>query len=148
MAVSINLLDGGGYGDLAKVSPYGQLVVAPLDFSTAHAVVVDTINTAFNFVGPVMGKQFVVTDILIYADKGVGVNDASVDLYEATGSDVTTVSKAILCTEMVKQTTLSMTGLNLIVTEGRWLNIKTNDNTIFATVMGYYVSVASRDITT
>ena len=139
MTLKINIKDGKGGAGEACVTHRNQLVVAPLDFSTAYAVTASVINTAFNFVGPQSGKQFIITDILLYANKGVGANDAAVDLYEATGDAETTVSKSILSIEMLKQTSRDISGLNLIVTAGRWVNIKTDDNTIFATIMGYYV---------
>jgi len=139
MAINTTIKDGKGNGNEACVTNRNQLVVAPLDFSTAYSVEADTINTAFNFVPPEPKKQFVITDILLYANKGVGASDATVDVYEATSDTETTISKSILAMEMLKQTSRDMTGLNLIVSEGKWVNIKTDDNTIFATIMGYYV---------
>ena len=138
MPVNAEIKDGKGTKNKAKVTTLGQLVVAPLEFSTAYAVEADTINTAFNFVGPVVDQNFIVTDILLYANKGVGAGDASVQLYEADSATSTTSTKTILDIEMLKQTARDMTGLNLKVTTGKWLNIKTDDNTIFATIMGYY----------
>lgn len=139
MTISTNIEDGSGSSNKAKVTNRGQLVTGPIDFSRAYSVDVDTINTAFNFVPPIAGKRFVITDILLYANRNVGVNDATVEIYEATGATVTTVSTSILLAEMLKQSSRDITGINLIVSEGRWINIKTDDNSIFATVMGYYV---------
>jgi hypothetical protein len=76
---------------------------------------------------------------IIEDGQGVGASDATVDVYEADSATETTVTKSILAIEMLKNTARDITGLNLIVTEGKWVNIKTNDNTIFATLMGYYV---------
>ncbi len=42
---------------------------------------------------------------------------------------------------MLKQTSRDFVGLNLVINEGKWLNIKTDDATIFASVLGYYVPV-------
>lgn len=140
MSIITKIGDGAGKSTEAIVTSRGQLVTSPLEYSTAYTKEVNATATAFNFIGPVTGKRFVITDILLYADKNVGVNDASVQLYEATSSASTTISKTILDIEMVKQTNRDITGLNLILTEGRYLNIKTDDATIFATVMGYYVN--------
>ena len=134
------LTDGKGAGNKACVTSRNQLVVAPLDFSEAYDQEVDTINTAFSFVPPRPSERFVVTDILLYANKGVGASDASVVIYEADSAISATVLKSIMSLEMLKQTSRDITGLNLIISEGVWLNIKTDDNTIFSTVMGYYVS--------
>ena len=139
MTISTNIEDGWGTGTKACVSTRGQLVVGPLDFSTAYTATANVINTAFNFVPPIANKRFVITDILLYANKGIGTGDATIVLYEADGVSETTSTKDILNIEMVKQTSRDITGLNLIVSEGKWVNIKTDDNTIFATIMGYYV---------
>jgi len=139
MTISTNIEDGSGTSNKACVSSRGQLITGPIEFSAAFTVTANVVDTAFNFVPPIANKRFVLTDILLYANKAVGAGDATVELYEAAGDTVTTVTRAILTLEMVKQTSRDMTGLNLICSEGFWINIKTDDNTIFATIMGYYV---------
>ena len=138
MGIDTTIIDGSGSGKSVKISSRGQLITSPLEFSIAYTVEVNATATAFNFVPPLSNKQFVITDILLYADKNVGVNDASVQIYEADAINTTTISKTILDIEMVKQTSRDITGLNLIISKGKWLNIKTDDATIFATIMGYY----------
>jgi hypothetical protein len=139
MSIKSEIIDGRGTSSKAKVTSRGQLVTAPLDFSISYTQEVNATATAFNFVGPETNKRFVITDILLYANKNIGVNDASIQIYEADSDTETTVSKTILDIEMLKQTSRDITGLNLIITEGKWVNIKTDDATIFATIMGYYV---------
>ena len=139
MTIDVKLKDGEGRGHEAAVTYRKQLVVAPLDFSEAYTATAILVDTAFNFVGPKADKQFVITDIMLYANKGVGASDATVEVYEADADNTTTVHKSILLMEMLKQTSRDLTGLNLIITEGKWVNIKTDDNTVFATIMGYYV---------
>lgn len=138
--INANIIDGTGNDYMVKVTSRGQLVTAPLDFSDAHSVSATVINTAYNFVKPKSGKRFVITDILLNADNAVGTNPgATVVLYETDSLTSTTPTKTILSIELIKQTNRDITGLNLIVTEGVWLNIKTNDNNINATVLGYFV---------
>jgi hypothetical protein len=139
MVLNVNLRDGTGGNYAARCTSRNELVTNKYDYSLSYTVEADLINTAYNFVGPVAGKRFVITDILIYANKNVGAGDATVEIYEADGSTNTTVTKSVLKTEMLKQTARDLTGLSMIVTEGKWLNIKTDDDDIFATVMGYYV---------
>jgi hypothetical protein len=139
MSIKSEIIDGWGSGQKACVSTRGELVVGKVDYSTSYAIEATAAATAYNFVGPISAKRFVITDILLYANKNVGAGDASVQVYEADSSTSTTITKTILDIEMVKQTARDMTGLNLIVTEGKWVNIKTDDATIFASVMGYYV---------
>ena len=89
---------------------------------------------------PMTGNRFVITTINLYANQGVSnTSDATVTLYEATGTTITTVSKNIFVANMVRQDTITLTGINLILSEGKWLNIKTTDNTVIATILGYYI---------
>lgn len=140
MTIDVKIKDGWGSGSEACVTERGQLITSPLDYSLAYPVAAAVDNTAYNFVPPISGKRFVVTDILLYANKGVGASDAAVEIYEADSATETTIVKSILAIEMLKNTSRDLIGLNLLISEGKWLNIKTDDNTIFATVMGYYVN--------
>lgn len=138
--INANIIDGKGDDYKVKVTSRGQLITAPLDFSDAYSVSATVINTAYNFVTPKIGFRFVITDILLNADNSVGTTPgATVVLYEAASLTSTTATKTILSIELVKQTNRDITGLNLIVSEGVWLNIKTDDNNINATVLGYFV---------
>jgi hypothetical protein len=139
MAVCVKLEDGSGTSSGAKITTRGQLVTAPLDYSKAYNATAGTANTAANLVVPVVGWQFVITSIHLYANKNVGAGDATVVLYEASASDTATVDTTIFTAEMVKQTSRDFTGLNLIVTVGKWINVKTDDDDVFATILGYYV---------
>lgn len=132
-------------GNRATVTKFGQLVVSPVDYSVPVARTLDAINTAYNFVEPKDGKNIVITDIILTANKDVGAADALVTIYEAE-SDITTVSfKDIINLEMIKQTTLALNGLNMIVSAGKFVNAKTNDNDVFVTIMYYRVPVDSKD---
>lgn len=131
----------------AKVSKRGQTIVAPLAYSKFYFASAVVINTAYNLVIPKPGKKFVITDIILSADKGVsGTNGAIVELYEAETPNTLVVSTSIYTDEILKLDRVVLTGLNvLIVTEGRWINVKTNDNTVRASVAGYYI--ASKGLT-
>jgi hypothetical protein len=139
MSIKVTLEDGQGGGGRICVSRRGELATGPLEYSSVYNATAALDDTAYNLVPPVADWQFVVTDILLYADKGVGASDASVVLYEADGPDTTTVSSNIMVLEMLKQTSRDITGIRLLITAGKWINIKTNDNQIYATIMGYYI---------
>tara|TARA_R110002096_G_C14050082_1_gene673217 strand:- start:32 stop:493 length:462 start_codon:yes stop_codon:yes gene_type:complete len=128
-------------GIRARVSDFGQLAVAPLAYSKPSFKKLTVINTAYSFVAPEEGHQIVITDIILTANKNVGVNDATVDIYEAESPTTTVITQAIIELEMIKQSNLSLTGLNLIIPEGLWVNAKTDDNDIFVTLMYYRVPV-------
>lgn len=137
--IDIQIVDADGTTQKAKVTRLGQLVVAPIEYSSFYNVKADTINTGFNLVGPKSSMCFVITSIFLYADKGVGANDATVIIYEADSPTTATVSKTLFQTEMLKQTYVSQPSLNIIITTGKWINVKTDDNSIYANISGYYV---------
>lgn len=143
MTIEIQLVDGRGSGGRACVTSEGQLIVAPAKFSTASSATMTTDDTPVNLWGPMAGKKFIITDILLYANRNVGVNDATVSVYESTdGAATATQSKVILTTEMVKQRSRDFIGLNLEVTAGSWVNVVTDDDDVFITIMGYYIKDA------
>lgn len=138
--IKTSLTDGKGTNAQAQVTSRGQLVVAPIDYSIAYNATAGTANVAANLLEPVTSKRFVITAITLYANQGVSnTADATVDLYEATSSTSTTISKSVLQTNMVRQDRIILTGLNLILTEGVWLNLKTTDDDVYGTVFGYYI---------
>jgi len=121
-----------------KVTALGQLVAGPFDYDEVSAITLDVANTAVNIFGPLVQKRFVVTAILLTANKNV-TTDCSVEIYESDGPTSTTVDKSILNIEMLKNSDRDITGLNFRLTEGVYLNGKTDDDDVFVTVMGYYV---------
>jgi len=127
----------------ATVTKYGQLVVAPTDYSTPKAVKLDVINTAFNFVEPVAGSEIVITDMILTANKRVGANDATIVVYEADEIDSVTSTNDILNLEMLKKTTVPLTGMNMLVGEGKFINATTDDNDVYITIMFYRVPVVT-----
>jgi hypothetical protein len=138
--IDIHLADGGGTTNVAKVTSRGQLVTSPLSYSESYYNAMAVVDTAYVVAKPLAGKRFVVTDILLDADKNVSANTAgTIVLYESSTETSTTPSKTVLTVEMLKNTARVITGINLIVTTGEWLNIKTTDATIYATILGYYV---------
>lgn len=141
MAIDTRITDGRGTGQTARITAQGQLVVAPADFSESSTQTLGTNDTPVNFWGPVVNKNFIITDILLFANKNVGAADATVTIYESTDGPATaTQSKVILQTEMLKQTSRDLIGLNIRVTEGSWVNGVTDDDDVFATIAGYYIT--------
>jgi len=141
MPINSIIRDATGTGKGVTVTEYNQLVTAPAKFSESVFNKLDVINTAYNFTSPSSGERDIITDIILYANKNVGAGDATVEIYEADGPTSTDVSKSVLKLEMLKQTSVVLTGLNLITTEGKWLNAKTDDDDIFLTIMTYKISV-------
>lgn len=136
MAAPIIIKDNDS-GLTARVTKFGQLVVAPLQYSTPVSQTLDVVDTAFNFIGPSQDQSIIITDIIISASRTVGVNGADVIVYQADAPDSIVVDSGIVELDMVKQSQTALTGLNLIVPGGMYVNAKTDDADVLITIMFY-----------
>lgn len=135
MTIPVHIVGGNAE---VQVTPHGELVVAPLAPNVSKHHTMSSVNTAYNFAIPIHGKIMRLQNILIYANKGVGVNDATIEIYTTNAIDSLTVIDTIMTLELPKYGSRDLLGLNLELPEGVFLNAKTDDNTIYATMMGYY----------
>ena len=126
-----------------SVSSNGELHTAPLHHNQSIHYKLDTINTAYTFADIQTGKEMHLENILIYANKGVGTNDATVTIYTSLEADSLVVKDVIMEFEIPKYGTRDLIGLNLKLGGGVYLNAKTDDNDIFLTMMGYYSDESS-----
>jgi len=125
------------------VTSRGQLITAPFAFDQVVAKTLTSAGVALNFYPPKVSQCFVVTGILLTADKQVN-QDVLVDVYEGTTVSETTIDRAILHVEMLKNSGRDITNLNILIREGKWVNAKADDADVFVTIMGYYVPVEPR----
>ena len=132
----------GGSGATAKVTNSGELVVAPLSYDEVANQTLDSANVAENFFAPKSQQQFVVTTILLNADKSV-TTDVVVDVYETDSLTSTTIDKAILHFEILKNGQRNITGLRLLISAGVFINAKADDANVNITIMGYYINKLS-----
>jgi hypothetical protein len=133
-------IKSGNSATKAKVTSSGQLVVGPLSYDVTEFNTLDVINTAYNYFKPLAGKQFVITTIVVFADKDIANNSATeIVIYEADAPDTTTPTKILLQFGMGQLTTLPIVPLNLLINKGKFVNAKTNDDDIHMTIMGYYI---------
>jgi hypothetical protein len=140
MTHSVHLVDGAGTHNKVCVTAAGQLTVAPFSYDDAVHMELAEPNIGYNFYWPVQDKRFVITGITMKADRDVSNTvDAVVIVYEADSEDETTVTKEIFQESMIRGERTTLLPLNIIVTEGQWLNAKTTDDDIHMTIMGYYV---------
>ena len=141
MSVNTFLRDGWGKNNFACVTERGQLITAPLDYSRPYTANATVNDQGYTVVLPKTAKRFVITDIILDADKSVSSTTAgTVNIYESADLDSAVVETAILTIEVLKNTHRPFIGLNLIVTQGKWVNFKTSDNNVSITILGYYVS--------
>ena len=134
-------LDDGffGTGKTAGVSTHGQLTVGPFAHDDAKFIKFDIPDIAFNFVIPMDRHCFVITGILLKADKQVSNTvDATVVIYEAEEPDTTDVDRILFQFSVVSGDIIPFVALNLAVTVGKFINGKTDDANIHVTLMGYF----------
>ena len=124
----------------AKVTEFGQLVTSPIDYSVSSQIVANVDDLPYNLVGPEHGRSIIVTSIILTANKDVGVNDATVTVYSSS-TETSTTGEDVFQIELARNGQLVLSGLNLKVESGLFLNVKTNDTTVYATVLYYRVPV-------
>lgn len=138
MPTPTQIIDGSGTKNKARVSPIGQLVTAPFAYDEVANANMSSANTAYNLFKPKSGQQFVIKTILITTKKDV-TTDEIIDIYESSSLTSTTISKSILQVELLKSTDRDLVGLNLLITDGKFVNAKADDATTLVTIMGYYI---------
>lgn len=142
MSLPVRLLGLDQLGNIKEVTvtSTGELAVAPLFFDEASYNELDVINTAYNFYGPRAGEQFVITNLIMSADKGVsGTTDADVIVYEASSADTTTEDKILIHLTIGQSQNLSMPVQYLLVNEGAFINAKTSDDDVHLNILGHYI---------
>lgn len=133
-------IGGEEFGKNVKVSSVGELIVRSFDYSTPVFKSLNSDNAAFNFFKPKAGFKFVLTDVIADANRDIGVNGATVDIYEANAEDSTTIDTQILQFDMPKNTSKILTSLNFItIGEGKFINAKSDDSNILLTISGFFV---------
>ena len=140
--IDTKISDGSGGGHLARVTHAGELIIVRGNYDSTFNTAMTSINTAYNIVTPKSGFQFIVTGIVLNADKNVSATDgAIVELYEATSDTTTTASKTLLTLNIGKNTTVPLTGILIQTTKGVYVNAKTDDATVNITLLGYYLEI-------
>lgn len=131
---------GGKNKNSPQITNRGQLVTGALSFEKFYLGSTIANNTAVNVVPPVTGKCFVITSIILSGDRSIAVNGAVTDVFEnLTGPTDGTVNTQIIQEEIAKQTRMTATGLNILVSRGAWVNVKSDDVIVRCNIAGYYV---------
>jgi hypothetical protein len=128
-------------GNKATVTKFGQMVTSPIDYSTPKTVEMTVINTPYVLIEPVEEKAPVVTTFIMTANKAVGTNDATISVYAADTFNAPLPTEPEIKLELAKNSQLALSGLNLLLPEGKFILAQTNDNTIFLTIGFYRVPV-------
>jgi hypothetical protein len=125
-------------GDKARVSINGEVATGALKYSEPYYVELEVDNQIYNVVPAKTGQRFIITGILIGADRNV-TTDCTVHVYEAV-SDIGTTEKDILKIDLNKGEHTYLNLINVATQVTRWINATTDDDDVDVTVFGYYVN--------
>lgn len=124
----------------AKFNRSGGLVVGPGTFDDTVFNKMAVADQAYHFFPPKVGKQFCITGFFVFATKDVSdASDTNIIIYEADSTTSTTVDKTTYQFGMPKLSTASKGPVLLTIGEGKFLNAKTDDNTVDLTIEGHYI---------
>lgn len=141
MSVSFQLEDGHGTERRVVVTKFGEIAAGQLHYSQASSVNADVIDTAYNLVSPRHQQEHVIiTGIVLTANKNVGTTDARVVLYSnGEGPDSRTQELVLVETEIAKNDTFTLNPVSIEIQPGKWVNVETDDDDVFVTLLYYYV---------
>ena len=140
MAIDISIV-GKKLGTQAVVNSSGVLATGPLEFSVPVFKLLDVVDQAYNFSKPKVRHVTVITDIILFADKSV-TTQATIIIYEADSIDeVYSSQRVVFEQEILKQTNVTLTGLNWKISEGKFLNAKTDDDDVYCNIASYHAEV-------
>ena len=92
------------------------------------------------FIPPISGKRIVITTMIFGTDKDVSATIGSaIEIYESSTGSGETVATSIFQVDLIKQTTLSLVGVNVITSEGTWVMGKASDDDVKVSIYYYYV---------
>jgi len=129
-------------GNTARVNESGELVVAVGGYDETKFVELAAAATIYNFYEPITEKQFVVTGFLAYADKQVSATtNATVIIFESDtiGGDLASNDDVIFQFEVGQNQSVPFPNISVLVSNGRYVNAKTDDDDIHMTIVGHYV---------
>ena len=138
MSLWVKLRDGHGQSGRGRVTSRGEVITSLYEASTPVNKDLVDVNTAYNFFTPKIGNELVVTNVVVNASRSVSVLGALISVYEATTVSTATVSKLLFQFDLARQQIVSIPGLQVLVTEGRWLSAKTDSANVLITIAGYY----------
>lgn len=139
MPVDANIKDNLS-GRYVKITKRNQLVVGDIDFTTTIQKDINLVDTAFNFFKPKAGNTFIIRQILINATRSASVNGTVVEIYQADAEDSIIVDEETFKVDMARQQLLPLSGLNIEIPEGKFINVKVDSVTVLVTIGGYFIS--------
>jgi hypothetical protein len=140
VSTPVKIVDGSGTYTQAKVTTIGQVVTGHYAYDETKFNALGTAAAGYTFYSPKAGQQFVITGIIVAGNLAISANAlATVVVFEASDEDVATEDKVLLQVGVTRLQTYGISSLNILVSEGAFVNAKTDDDDVFMTIMGYYV---------
>ena len=134
-------------GKAALFNELGELQVAEGDFDLTKFIELAEPATAYNFYLPLIGKQFVITGILAFADKDVlDSSDTTITIYEASTPAATTADRIIVEYGMGRLSVLPYPNVRLLASEGVYINAKTDDDDIHLNLIGHFIPTILKNV--
>jgi hypothetical protein len=138
MTAKVTIIDGTGSGQYAGVSDIGEVLIAGFGslLNKSEFRVMNSTTKTFNFFGPIIGQQFLITSILIS-----GNASSTITIYEATSASTLIADKIILQINLRANSTIIIPfsfGGFLPVSEGEYLNAITDTQPVNMNIVGYY----------
>jgi len=127
----------------ALVSANGELIVAPISYSTAYYKLIDVAVTPFEVVPASAGRKFIIDSMLLTTSKafGTATTAETLTIYEASPSDLSTNLKTVAEIDFLKNDRLVATGLKLAASTAISLVATATDTNVSVTIAGYYIAV-------
>ncbi len=127
---------------IATVTKNGALIVAPIKYSTAYYISVNSL-VALEIVPAEVKYNFIITGVLIASDKSFGTSTTAetITLYEASPSDLATNLKTIFKLDMLRNDRLVATDMNLLTSKSVSIVAIATDVNVDVTLAGYFVDV-------
>ena len=139
----VSIADGYlGTSSRAGVTSRGQVVVSPLEYNDTIFKALNVAATAFNYITPRAGKQFVIDGYIISGTRTVNAsNGAAVKIFETDSLTSVTPTREIFNLDITRLSGRNAVGLNILTQPGIWLTATTDSATVNLTILGYFVDV-------
>jgi len=145
MTIPVVLVDRNGRSVI--VNEVGEIRVADGDYDLTSFREMAADDTAYNFYTPRIGKQFVLTGLLCFADKDVNnASDTIIDIFEASTESTTTIDKTILEFGMGQLSVLPFPNVRILVNEGVYINGKTSDDDVHLNIIGHFINTINDSV--
>lgn len=142
MTIPVRLV--GANGQAVHVSNNGEIALGNIGQVQMHSVKLDVNDQVYNLLKPVSGLQAVITTLSFTGNRGIGVNDAIVEIYETTTALSATISTTMINIEVAKNQSIPLSNLKVTVTGGKFLNARASDTDVFV-VFGVYFQIDTGD---